>query len=179
MKRRILAAAFCSALLTACDKAPDLPNPLAGNSGSNKTTGDAASPTATIDSYKAAIAAQDWQKVYGLLSAEFQKQAVAEVEELKRDLAGGNAEKKAAAEKKIRERGMKPEQFTQGDSSKLAAEWVGMEAMKGSARLPKIIKETKAIKLDGGKAAVDYFDPEYKQGTMKFVKENGMWKFAP
>ena len=177
MKRRFLAGVFCAAALAACDKVKELPNPLGGSSASGG--GDSASPTATIDSYKAAIASQDWQKMYGLLSAEFQKQAVAEVEGLKRDLAGGDAGKKKSAEERIRARGMKPEQFSQGDPSKLAAEWIGMEIMKGSPRLPKAIKDTKSIKLDDKKAAVDYVSPEGTSGTMKFVKENAMWRFAP
>ncbi|MEK7469468.1 MAG: hypothetical protein AAB074_19000 [Planctomycetota bacterium] len=179
MKRRILAGVFCAAALAACDKVKEIPNPLPGGSGSNKTAGDATSPTATIDAYKAAIASQDWQKLYGLLSAEFQKQATAEVEALKRDLAGGDDATRKSAETKIRGRGMKPEQFSQGAPAKLAAEWVGMEIMKGSTRLPRVIKETKAIKLESGKATVDYFDPEWKSGTLRFVKENGMWRFAP
>ncbi|KAF0243873.1 MAG: hypothetical protein FD180_2998 [Planctomycetota bacterium] len=175
MKLRFLASVCCAAALAACDQVKEIPNPLGGNKGGAET----ASPTATIDAYKAAIASQDWQKMYGLLSAEFQKQALAEVEELKRDLAGGDADKKKAAVRRIQDRGMKPEQFAQGDAAKLAAEWVGMEAMKGSARLPKVIKETKSIKLDGAKASVEYFDPEWKSGTIRFVKENAMWRFAP
>jgi hypothetical protein len=179
MNRQILAAVFCATALAACDKAKDIPNPLSGVGGSGKTAGDATSPTATIDSYKAAIAAQDWQKVYGLLSAEFQKQAVAEVEGLKRDLSSGDAAKKKSAEEKIRGRGMKPEQFSQGDSAKIAAEWIGTEIMKGSPRLPKVIAETKSIKLDDKKASVDYLSPEGTAGTLRFVKENALWKFAP
>lgn len=178
MKRRILAAALCLASLAACDKVKEIPNPLGGNTGTG-SGGDAGSPTGTVDAYKAAIASQDWGKMYGLLSAEFQKQAVAEVEGLKRDLAGTDAGKKKAAEEKIRARGLKPEQFNQADVTKIAVEWVGAEVMLGSARLPKVIKETKAIKLDDKKASVDFVSPEGTSGTLRFVKENGAWRFAP
>lgn len=174
MKTRTIAITLCVAL-AACDKVKDVPNPLAGDKQGPQT----ASPTSTIDAYKAAIATQDWQKLYGLLSSEFQKQAQAEVEGLKKDLAGGDAGKKQAAEARIRERGMKPEQFAKQDAASLAAEWVGMEAMKGSPRLPKVIKETKAIKVDERKASVDYLGPDDANGTLRFTKENGAWRFAP
>lgn len=179
MTKRILAAALVLAALPACDKVKEIPNPIGGGSGTSGGGGGDASPTGTLDAYKAAIAAQDWGKVHGLLSADFQKQALAEVEALKRDLAGTDAGKKMAAESKIRERGMKPEQFSQGDAAKLAVEWVGAEAMKGSGRLPKVIKETRAIKLDDRKASVDYVTVEDKPATLRFVKENGAWRFAP
>jgi hypothetical protein len=179
MKRRILSAAFCLAALSACDKMKEIPNPIGGGSGNGGSGGDAGSPTGTVDAYKAAIASQDWGKMYGLLSAEFQKQVVAEVEGLKRDLAGSDAGKKKAAEEKIRGRGLKPEQFNQADVTKIAVEWIGAEVMMGSPRLPKVIKETKSIKLDDKKASVDFLNPEGVAGTLKFVKENGAWRFAP
>ncbi|MCE9584847.1 MAG: hypothetical protein K8T20_20345 [Planctomycetes bacterium] len=182
MFRRLATLCVIALSLSACDKVKNIQNPLGGNSGSTGGggAGDASStPTSTLDSYKAAIASQDWSKLYGLLSVEFQKQAEAEVTQLKQDLASGDEGKKKAAEEKIRARGLTPEQFAKEVAPKLAQAWVGAEAMKGSGRLPREIKETKAIKVDDAKASVTYLSPEGKEGVIRFVKQSGAWKFAP
>lgn len=170
MKRLLLVLPIA---LAACDKIKDVTNPPAG-----KPAGDA-SPGTTVDSYRAAIAAQDWQQLYGLLSVEFQQQAVADVERVKRELASGTDAEKKAAVARVTAMGMTPEEFQKADSKSLAARWLGSEVLAGSTRLPKEIAEVRAIKLENERAEVTYVAPGGRTGTLKFVKQNGAWRFAP
>ncbi|MBI2920531.1 MAG: hypothetical protein HYY18_05550 [Planctomycetes bacterium] len=163
--------------MAACDKIKEVPNPLGGPSG-GQASGEA-SPGTTVDSYRAAIAAQDWQQLYGLLSVEFQQQAVGEVEKLKRELATGTEAEKKAATARVGAMGMTPAEFQKTDSKTLAALWIGAEVKAGSLRLPKEIAEVRAIKLENERAEVTYARPGGGQGTLKFVKQNGAWRFAP
>ncbi|MBI5369073.1 MAG: hypothetical protein HZA54_18705 [Planctomycetes bacterium] len=183
----VLAAAAAAFGLFSCEKVDavkkDIQKQIDGGGGSGAAGGAGggegaaqATPSATIQSYKDAIAKQDWEKLYGLMSAEFQRRTLAEVDRMKKVLASGSdAEKKAVVER-IRKLGMTPEEFAQADADKLAVRELAQEVLEKSTRLPTAVRDVKGIKITGDRATVDFVDEAGATGTLKFVKESGVWK---
>ena len=114
----LLPALACALLLSACDKVDSLKKGVqstlssstetggGGGSGSGGTApGDAGgasagTPALTLQAYKDAIAKQDYDKLYGMMSGEFQRRTRAEVDRMKKVITSGTeAEKREVVEK--------------------------------------------------------------------------------
>jgi len=174
---KIAAVLFLLCTVAACDKVPkDIPNPL----GEKKDTGgDTAGAMAALNAYKDAVAKQDWQKMYGMMSAEFQKGAVADIERLKAGLNSKDPAEKKTAEDRLTALGLDPEEFRTGDAAQLAVKFLGAEVAKKSGRVPGEVASVQAITLDGDRATVKFTDGSGRAGTLRFMKQNGAWRMAP
>ncbi|NUN50563.1 MAG: hypothetical protein HUU15_17260 [Candidatus Brocadiae bacterium] len=174
--RRLSALCLAAAALSACDKVKDIPNPLADKPGSGAPSGSGFGRN-DLDAFTAAMKSQDWQKLYGLLSVEYQQQQEAEARRIQGALASSNPSEKSAAEAELKALGLEPSEFVSGDPKSLGMRLAGAKASR--AKWPTDIRETKSIKADESKAEVVYVDSAGTEGTLRFTKQNGVWRIVP
>ncbi|MBI3272298.1 MAG: hypothetical protein HYZ53_25125 [Planctomycetes bacterium] len=137
-----------------------------------------AGPSLTLDAYKDAVARKDYDKLFSLMSGQFQKKALAEVDRMKKVLVSGTEVEKKEVLDKLRKLGMTPEEYQKGEAEKLAARSLGQEVAANPGRFPTAIRDVKAIKIDGERATVTYSEDSGSTGTLKFMKETGSWRIG-
>lgn len=183
--RNVIALLSAVVTLVACDKI-GVPNPFAGDKPASSTKAEVVPKKTTaargfartdLDSLTAAVRDGDYEKLFSLLSVEFQRKQEVEVERIRTALASPDAAVRAKAETELAELKMTPEEFKSGDAKKMAMKLALAKATIAS--WPTAIREMKAIKADDARAEVVYVDTTGREGTLRFVKEEGEWKLVP
>ncbi len=184
--RTVIALLSAVVTLAACDKI-GVPNPFAGDKPGSTTKGEVVPVKKTtaargfartdLDSLTAAVRDGDYEKLFSLLSVEFQRKQEVEVERIRTALASPDAAVRAKAETELAELKMSPEAFKAGDAKMMAMKLALAKATIAS--WPTAIREMKAIKADDARAEVVYVDTTGREGTLRFVKEDGEWKLVP